>query len=96
MFRRHDATVALREADKTGIAETLVETFFGNPAAVHTLDVPQVLDTDMFAEVVIQGNSPATQLQAITHRTDRIGMHLLKVTLQLHRSPGQAENRFPQ
>jgi hypothetical protein len=95
-FRRHDATVALRQADKAGITETLIETLFGNASAVHAFDLLQILDANTLTEVIAKRDLLTTELKTVAHRIGGLGVHLVKITLQLHPSPDQAENRFLQ
>ncbi len=86
-FRRHDAAVALREVAETGIAVTLTETFPSRTTTMNALDLLQILDSDIFAEPVIQRQLLATQFEPIVYRAAHLGQHFVQVTLSLHISP---------
>ena len=94
VFGRYNAAIALREIGETGITVALAEAFFGDTTAVHAFDLLQILNSDALAEKITQNQPLATQFEAVTDRTTRLGVHLVQVTLKLHGLPDQAENRF--
>jgi len=96
VFRGHDAAVALRQIDEAGIAVTLVEAFVGDAAAMDTFDLLQEFDLQVLAQVVAQADMLTAEFEAVAHRGTELGMHFVEITLELHPSPGQAENRFLQ
>ena len=90
-LRRDNTKIALREASETRVAIPLVKTFPGQAAAVDTFNLLQVFNFYPFAEPVVQRYLLTTKFQPITDRAGQLGIHLVQITLDFHRSPVQAK-----
>ena len=88
----HDAQVALRKTAKTRITISLAETFPGYPPTVDTLDLLQVLNSDLPAQPLVQVYLLATQVKSIAYRTGRLGKHFVQIPLKFHPSPVKSED----
>ena len=49
----HDTQIALRQAGKTGVTITLVETFIYLPPTMDAFNLMQIFDRNFFAQPVI-------------------------------------------
>jgi hypothetical protein len=91
-FGGHDTQVALRKTAKTRVTVSLAETFPGYSPTVDTLDLLQVLNSDLPAQPLVQVYLLPTQFKPIAYRTGRLGKHFVQIPLEFHSSPVKLEN----
>jgi hypothetical protein len=87
----HDTQVALRKTAETRVTVSLAETFPGYSPTMDTLDLLQVLNSDLPAQPLVQVHLLATQFKSIAYRTGRLGKHFVQMPLKFHSSPVKSE-----